>query len=189
MLYELFLTNLIAEGVKETVIPLAQSSIDATRHLWRSGLRPNLVHLDAAKDYATVLAELEAYWDVLQPGGALIGSRFAWKHIQAAIEAFAEPHSLDCVIRAPSPNEALSPIGSLPTPKFAFTSSVFSSRSLLAGKISADLPLIAGSPALHWSGKSEAFPLPWSNLKLLARRNAVATSREFHPAQQGKSWP
>lgn len=38
MLYK-FLTKLIAEGVKETVIPLAQSPIDATRHLRRSGLR------------------------------------------------------------------------------------------------------------------------------------------------------
>lgn len=101
MLYEQFLTNLIAEGVKETVIPLAQSPIDATRHLRRSGLRPNLVHLDAAKDYATVLAELEAYWDVLRPGGALIGDDFAWKHVQAAVETFAERQGLDFTTDGP----------------------------------------------------------------------------------------
>lgn len=101
MLYELFLTNLIAEGVKETVIPLAQSPIDATRHLRRSGLRPNLVHLDAAKDHATVLAELEAYWDVLRPGGALIGDDFAWKHVQSAVETFAERNGLEFTTDGP----------------------------------------------------------------------------------------
>ena len=98
LLYELFLTNLLAEGVSDTVIPLAQSPIDATRHLRRSGLRPNLVHLDAAKDYATVLAELEAYFDVLRPGGALIGDDYAWKHVQAAAETFAERTGLTCQI-------------------------------------------------------------------------------------------
>jgi hypothetical protein len=40
-------------------------------------LRPNVVPLDVAKDYAKGLAERDAHWDVLQPGGALIGSRFA----------------------------------------------------------------------------------------------------------------
>jgi hypothetical protein len=33
MLNERFLANLIGEGVKDTVIPLTQSPIDATRHL------------------------------------------------------------------------------------------------------------------------------------------------------------
>jgi hypothetical protein len=36
------------------------------------GLRPNIVDLDVAKDYATVLAERDAYWDSLQPDGAHI---------------------------------------------------------------------------------------------------------------------
>lgn len=101
LLYEQFLTNLQAEGVAETVVPLAMSPVDAVRHLKRNGLRPNLVHLDAAKDYATVLAEIEAYWDVLRPGGALIGDDYAWNHVRLAVEAFCERLGLPCEVDGP----------------------------------------------------------------------------------------
>lgn len=48
-----------------------------------------------------MLAELEAYWGVLRPGGALIGDDFAWKHVQAAVETLAERHPLDFTTEAP----------------------------------------------------------------------------------------
>lgn len=49
LLYEQFLTNVVRREVQEYAVPLPQTSETAAAILKRLGIRPDLVHLDAAR--------------------------------------------------------------------------------------------------------------------------------------------
>lgn len=72
-LYEQFLANIRARGLQRYVTPLPQTSRTAARFLLVRGVRADLVYLDASHEEEDVLADLEAYWPLLRPGGLLVG--------------------------------------------------------------------------------------------------------------------
>lgn len=72
-LYEQFLSNIRARGLQTYVTPLPQTSRTAARFLGVRGVRADLVYLDASHEEEDVLADLEAYWPLLRPGGLSVG--------------------------------------------------------------------------------------------------------------------
>ncbi len=110
-LFEQFLANVRARGLEGWITPLPQTSITAARFLWHRGIRANLVYLDASHEEADVLADLEAYWPLLRPGGLLVGDDCiaAFPGVARACAAFArrnglvpEVHGVKFVLRKPA---------------------------------------------------------------------------------------
>jgi hypothetical protein len=91
MLYEQFLSNVVRSGARDRIVPLPATSAGGAALLKRTSIRPGLVHIDAAHDYASVLADAIDYWDILAPGGYLVGDDYgpAWPGVVKAADAFS----------------------------------------------------------------------------------------------------
>jgi len=100
-LYWQFLCNMVAEGVGDMVVPLPQTSENAALILKQRGIAPDLVHIDAAHEYKPVLRDIKLYWELLRPGGVLIGDDWAWPGVAKAATEFAAKRRLKLEVDAP----------------------------------------------------------------------------------------
>ncbi len=95
-LYYQFIANVVRRKLNDYVVPLAQTADTAFQLLQQLGLRPQLVHIDAAHDYESVARDLDNYYSLLAPGGALVGDDFTtnWPEVVWAATEFARRHRL-----------------------------------------------------------------------------------------------
>jgi len=91
VLYQQFISNVLHRGHAGRVVPLAQSSENAAVILRRAGVTAGLIHIDAAHEYDAVRRDLSAYWELLQPGGYLVGDDYLpiWPDVIRAADDFA----------------------------------------------------------------------------------------------------
>ncbi|MCF8199651.1 MAG: class I SAM-dependent methyltransferase [Sulfuritalea sp.] len=96
-LYYLFLANVIRRKLENYIVPFPQTSDTAFQLMQQMGLRPQLVHIDAAHDYESVARDLANYYSLLAPGGALVGDDFTthWPEVVWAATEFAKRHQLN----------------------------------------------------------------------------------------------
>jgi cephalosporin hydroxylase len=96
-LYYQFIANVMRRNLQDHVVPLAQTSDTAFQLLRQLGLRPQLVHIDAAHDYESVARNLGNYYTLLAPGGALVGDDFTtnWPEVVWAATEFARRNHLN----------------------------------------------------------------------------------------------
>lgn len=71
-LYFKFMNNVVMAGLQDYVVPMPIDSANAAIVLANAGLRPALIHIDAAHDYETVTSDLHRWWAALRPGGVMI---------------------------------------------------------------------------------------------------------------------
>ncbi|HXZ47240.1 MAG TPA: class I SAM-dependent methyltransferase [Pseudolabrys sp.] len=92
LLYEQFLTNVLRVGMHDLIVPFPQTSDNAAIILSRLGIRADLIHIDAAHEYDAVMRDIRAYWELLEPGGYLLGDDYAerWPDVVRAANEFAE---------------------------------------------------------------------------------------------------
>ena len=76
LLYEQFLSNVVRCGAQDRIVPLPQTSATAGVLLRRLGIQAGLVHIDASHEYDDVLHDARVYWDLLMPGGFLVGDDY-----------------------------------------------------------------------------------------------------------------
>ncbi|WP_426956756.1 class I SAM-dependent methyltransferase [Muricoccus radiodurans] len=100
-LYWQFLSNVAHLGLQDMVVPLPQTSENAAVILRRAGFRPDLVHVDAAHEYEPVLRDIRLFWDLLRPGGLLIGDDHPWPGVKQAVAEFATATGLTPEIEEP----------------------------------------------------------------------------------------
>ncbi|PZP45909.1 MAG: hypothetical protein DI601_08245 [Azospirillum brasilense] len=100
-LYWQFLSNVVHEGVSAFVVPLAQTSENAMVILKRLGVRAGVIHIDAAHEYEAVLRDARQYWDLLEPGGILIGDDYPWPGVARAARDFATEVGLTLRVEDP----------------------------------------------------------------------------------------
>lgn len=91
-LYDKFLSNVKKLELNNTVIPLPLDSTNACFFLRSMGVVADIIHIDAGHDYAAVLNDLNAWWEVLRPGGLLIGDDYdpngGWPDVKRAFDDF-----------------------------------------------------------------------------------------------------
>ena len=92
-LYEIFLNNILAEGLDGHVLPLPLDSSNAANVLSSLGLKPELIHIDASHDFESTMADLARWWRILLPGGHLIVDDYdqsgrIWPSVKRAVDEF-----------------------------------------------------------------------------------------------------
>jgi predicted O-methyltransferase YrrM len=98
-LQRVFMSNIVAEGLQEYVLPLPLDSANAAELLRRYRIVVDLVHLDGAHDYGSVRRDMEAWWSLLRPGGLFIGDDYfaenMWPEVKQATDEFlaTAPHT------------------------------------------------------------------------------------------------
>ena len=102
-LYETFLSNVTHAGVRDYVVPMPQTSVTAAAVLAFYGIKAQIIHIDAAHEYAEVLRDCEIYWDLVAAGGSMIGDDYVsgWPGIIKAAGEFSARLGLPLAIEPP----------------------------------------------------------------------------------------
>jgi predicted O-methyltransferase YrrM len=90
-LYRTFLSNVASRGLTNYVIPLPQTSSTACKILRSKKIAPTLIHVDAAHEYREAINDISDYWDILSPGGVMVGDDYheSWPGIVRAAGEFS----------------------------------------------------------------------------------------------------
>jgi predicted O-methyltransferase YrrM len=99
-LFQTFVANICDSDLQDYVVPLPLDSANAAHVIKARALRPNVLHIDAAHDYASVLSDLKLWWPLLQDGGILIGDDYhpsgnTWREVRAAFHDFFHTTQLE----------------------------------------------------------------------------------------------
>jgi hypothetical protein len=89
-LYDQFLTNVIREGHTDVIVPLPQTSENAAQIFTRLKITADLIYIDAAHDFQSVLSDLTLYGQLLQPTGVIFGDDFQSEPVARAARQYAE---------------------------------------------------------------------------------------------------
>ena len=87
--YDDFMRNVVQHGVQDIILPFSTTSIAAAEVLRECALAPDLIYLDGDHTARGFRADLDLYWEILRPGGCLIGDDFDWEAVQANVINFA----------------------------------------------------------------------------------------------------
>lgn len=71
-----FMANVLDSKLEGFVVPLPADSVNASEIIKHYGLQADVIHIDAGHDYASVMADLRAWWPLLRPGGLYIGDDY-----------------------------------------------------------------------------------------------------------------
>lgn len=96
-IYDQFIQNIAQHGLQDTVVPLPLPSQLAVKVLADRGWRPEYIYIDANHDYDDVLADLTVWYDLLLPGGILLGDDYKedeWKGVKQAVDEFIAAKNL-----------------------------------------------------------------------------------------------
>jgi len=102
-LYQIFMSNVCHFGLTDYVVPLPQTSVSAAAIMKRLGVSATVVHIDAAHEYEEVLRDAQEYWDLLVPGGYLVGDDYhvTWPGVVQAAGEFSAAKNAPLTIYAP----------------------------------------------------------------------------------------
>ena len=90
-LYEGFIENVLRAGVDDLITPCPMPTTMAAKVLRGRGTPyADVIYVDAAHDYVGVRADLESFWPLLRPGGAMFGDDYdpAWPGVVGAVQEF-----------------------------------------------------------------------------------------------------
>lgn len=91
LVYSQFLSNVLHRNLQDFIVPLPIHSDAGAVVLRFFDIVPDLVHIDAAHDHDSVLRDALAYWDILAPGGSMVGDDYVpgWPGVMSAAQEFA----------------------------------------------------------------------------------------------------
>ncbi len=90
-LYNTFMANVVRAGHDDVIVPFPADTSTAAKFLRCRGMQADLIYIDASHEYENVIADLVAFWEVLRPGGVLIGDDFIaarWPGVVRAVHEF-----------------------------------------------------------------------------------------------------
>ena len=96
-LHTTFVKNVKSKDLGDVIVPLAMPSLQAVEVLKKYRVRPDIVYIDAAHEYLPVRLDIEAYWEILKPGGIMIGDDYSascWPGVVRAVNEFSITRNL-----------------------------------------------------------------------------------------------
>jgi len=97
--YERFLTNMIAAGISDRVVPICQTSLAGAVMLKRRKVVADMVYLDAGHTYIECYNDLLYYSHILADDGVIVGDDYDWPSVAAAAERFAYESRMQLIDR------------------------------------------------------------------------------------------
>ena len=92
--YPRFLANVCHAGFQDRITPFPLPSAAAARWFSLRGITADLVYIDGSHEEEDVYDDLVAYWDLVRPGGRLLGDDWGWDGVRLAVERFAREEGL-----------------------------------------------------------------------------------------------
>lgn len=91
-IYYQFMANMSFMSVDDRVIPFPQSSTNAARYMLKSGVKADLIYIDASHEFEDVYADLQGYARLLKPGGVMFGDDYCehWRGVMQAVDQFVK---------------------------------------------------------------------------------------------------
>ena len=93
--YYKFLSNVITQNVKEYIYPLTFPSNIANLILEKLGIKADLIYIDGSHEALDVYYDCKNYYDLLNPGGYLVGDDWMYEPLRIGISTFIEESTLD----------------------------------------------------------------------------------------------
>jgi predicted O-methyltransferase YrrM len=95
--YYEFLSNVVKNDLQDTVIPLPVPSRTAAQLLEEKKISADIIHIDAAHEYDSVVEDINIWFPILAEGGVLLGDDFSdsWPGVVQAACEFADKLSVD----------------------------------------------------------------------------------------------
>ncbi len=96
-LYERFLSNVIYAELTDKIVPIRLESLCAAKLFEDRELfeKPDLIYIDASHDFASVMADIRAWYPFVQGHGILCGDDWHYGPIVLAVAKFAREKGLD----------------------------------------------------------------------------------------------
>lgn len=92
--YYQFLANVIHRGCQDVIVPFPQTSTIGALWFRRFGVTADLIYIDGSHEEDDVYADLVSYWDLVRPGGVLVGDDWGWDGVRLAATRFARENGL-----------------------------------------------------------------------------------------------
>jgi SAM-dependent methyltransferase len=97
-LYYQFLANVMHHGLSDYILPFPNTSSIGAQWLKHHQIQADVIYVDGSHDESDVYLDLNSFWDILKPGGVMIGDDW---HLGAvgvvcAVNRFARERSLKC---------------------------------------------------------------------------------------------
>jgi hypothetical protein len=98
--YFTFTKNMKKLKLDKAIAPLPLPSAQAYDVLKHHKVRADIVYIDAAHEYEAVLLDIRKYYELLNPGGTMIGDDYhkTWPGVIKAVKEFCFNHQLDAVV-------------------------------------------------------------------------------------------
>lgn len=99
--YYQFLANVVLSGFRGVITPFPQTSQIAARWFRNHGVSADVIYIDGSHEEEDVLADLRAYWPLLNAKGILFGDDFdeIWPGVRSAVRRFCREYNLTEEIR------------------------------------------------------------------------------------------
>jgi predicted O-methyltransferase YrrM len=94
--YFQFIANVVLSNLQDSIFPLPMTSYSATDILARSGLKFDVIYIDAHHDEDEVLSDIRRSFGLLRAGGTMFGDDYAVEEpgVIKAVNRFAADHGL-----------------------------------------------------------------------------------------------
>jgi len=96
MLYEQFISNVLTALLQDVIVPVALPSNIAYKLLKYHNITAKLIFIDGDHSEDECYSDIAMYWDLLEPGGIMIGDDFTtgWYTVICAVSKFARERGL-----------------------------------------------------------------------------------------------
>ena len=85
-LFDEFQENIKSCGVDDVIIPIQSTSILAAEQFEDNSI--DFLHIDASHDYENVIADINAWYPKVKPGGMITGDDYLWPGVNKAVNEY-----------------------------------------------------------------------------------------------------
>lgn len=90
-MYYQFLANVMHTNNQDIIVPIPLDSLSEYRILKENGTRADMIFIDAGHFYESISLDIKLYWELLKPGGVLLGDDYSpsnWPDVVRAVHEF-----------------------------------------------------------------------------------------------------